>query len=474
MDRDFELSTPSRQQAVLPSRLPRVRILPNTDVSGTNDTESEINSYVEDPLTQLSTLKSPNKHDEDLLQREEVNHLHEIVPSLDKFVILEILKGNDFNLERSTDAALALAVSLSVEEGTPVLNVPSATTSAEKSKSKSKDILGSSHRGIPYILDPNFLCSPRFRLVVDRQSDGSSDFTIAFRRQKEKLGITIQEIDGDICIHSLHRRDDSPNSPPLLALEAGVKVGDILTGINSEFFSPGAEIQDVIDMLHLAGNYVTLHFTRRHKAEDSSVSPYHKCAQTLLDQGVINRERAQYVTKAIFRLRERVLQWDSGWITQKMSSEKLEKSAETAGADGKITSLASSAPGGSPSNTSSSGSANSYTNSGLGSGGSNRGGGSSFRAMWRSSSSTSSVAAAELRSDSAPLSTRKSDIVIPTRNLRPALSVRLMRAEQQRDHVVYVIWVMDIKSGAEWVVQRRFREFFEFRDVSFAASLAHA
>jgi hypothetical protein len=64
------------------------------------------------------------------------------------------------------------------------------------------------------------------------------------------------------------------------------------------------------------------------------------------------------------------LQWDSGWITQKMSSEKLEKSAETAGADGKITSLASSAPAGSPSNTSSSGSANSYTNSGSGFGGS--------------------------------------------------------------------------------------------------------
>ena len=45
---------------------------------------------------------------------------------------------------------------------------------------------------------------------------------------------------------------------------------------------------------------------------------------------------------------------------------------------------------------------------------------------------------------------RKSDVVMCTRNLRPAISIRLMRAEERNDHVVYVIWVMDVKSGAEW------------------------
>ena len=45
---------------------------------------------------------------------------------------------------------------------------------------------------------------------------------------------------------------------------------------------------------------------------------------------------------------------------------------------------------------------------------------------------------------------RKSDLVVCTRNLRPAISIRLMRAEERNDHVVYVIWVMDVKSGAEW------------------------
>jgi hypothetical protein len=40
--------------------------------------------------------------------------------------------------------------------------------------------------------------------------------------------------------------------------------------------------------------------------------------------------------------------------------------------------------------------------------------------------------------------------------IRPAVSARLIRAEERSDHVVYVLWVMDIKSGAEWFVRRRY------------------
>jgi hypothetical protein len=57
-------------------------------------------------------------------------------------------------------------------------------------------------------------------------------------------------------------------------------------------------------------------------------------------------------------------------------------------------------------------------------------------------------------------------MVVFTKNLRPAVCVRLIRAEERQDHVVYVIWVMDVKSGVEWYVRRRFREFYEFREVS--------
>jgi hypothetical protein len=54
---------------------------------------------------------------------------------------------------------------------------------------------------------------------------------------------------------------------------------------------------------------------------------------------------------------------------------------------------------------------------------------------------------------------------VETQNLRPALSLRLLRAEQGKgDFIVYVIWVLDVRSGAEWIVCRRFREFEVFRE----------
>jgi hypothetical protein len=245
---------------------------------------------------------------------------------------------------------------------------------------------------------------------------------VSFRRKHEKLGITIQEHDGEIIIHTVHQK--SPLEP-LLAMEAGIKVGDVLTGINTEYFSPGAEVQDVIDILNLTGTYVTLHFTRRHAAttgdDDDGRPRYHKFAQMLLDQTVIGEERAMNVSKAMYRLKERVLQWDSGFITERIALWKLDAG------------LAS------PSSSSSSSSSSS------GSG--------------RNNLMKDGASGVDMGSGG-----RKSDLVVCTRNLRPAVSIRLVRAEEHHNHVVYVIWVLDVKSGAEWYVRRRFREFYEFRD----------
>lgn len=61
---------------------------------------------------------------------------------------------------------------------------------------------------------------------------------------------------------------------------------------------------------------------------------------------------------------------------------------------------------------------------------------------------------------------------VETQNLRPALSLRLLRAEQGKgDFIVYVIWVLDVRSGAEWIVRRRFKEFEVFREVCFVTFL---
>lgn len=88
-------------------------------------------------------------------------------------------------------------------------------------------------------------------------------------------------------------------------------------------------------------------------------------------------------------------------------------------------------------------------------GGSNNGSSSSSSGVSPSHGSSSSSSSANGSGNgnggsSASMGGRKSDVVMCTRNLRPAISIRLMRAEERNDHVVYVIWVMDVKSGAEW------------------------
>ena len=49
--------------------------------------------------------------------------------------------------------------------------------------------------------------------------------------------------------------------------------------------------------------------------------------------------------------------------------------------------------------------------------------------------------------------------------LRPAISVTLLKADEQVDCVMYVLRVTDIRSGVGWIIRRRFREFFELREV---------
>ena len=418
------------------------------------------------------------------IYKAEVVIMREIVPALDLLVIMELLNGNGFDLERSIDSGLALTASLSAEKGDAILSEshplmgknldpprikvpsnsysmnrgiskedflppvqytpPSSSSTSSSTYNRSVNRRFSSNtkkmqqlRGVPMILSQRFLSAPRFRFVVDKQTDISTEFTIFFRRKSEKLGITIQEQDLEIIIHALHSK--SPQEP-LLALESGIKVGDILTGINSEFFNPGAEVQDIIDILHLAGKFVALHFTRRHASENipsqMHKAPLHKFAHMLIDQTVISKDKAGAVIKAFNGMKDRCLHWDSALAAQRIESWRLDNSSNMS------TSNSTSTPNG----------------------GSN------------SRSRTTSIATPDKSPQSSSSQTengkvsgdvdRRNSAIPASRQLRPAISVRLIRAEERTDHVVYVIWVTDIFSGAEWFVRRRFREFYEFRDVS--------
>jgi hypothetical protein len=166
----------------------------------------------------------------------------------------------------------------------------------------------------------------------------------------------------------------------------------------------------------------------------------------LLDQTVISKERAANVSKAVYRLKERVIQWDTGFITERIELWKLDTWMAAGSGRAATTTSSSSAASVGPS---SSGSATSL-----------------FSSLGNLGTAGSPTHAGGPGAGAPSSGGRRSDVVMCTRNLRPAVSIRLMRAEERQDHVVYVIWVMDVKSGAEWYVRRRFREFYEFRDVS--------
>ena len=51
-----------------------------------------------------------------------------------------------------------------------------------------------------------------------------------------------------------------------------------------------------------------------------------------------------------------------------------------------------------------------------------------------------------------------------TRGLRPFLSVRILNVDSKsKDYTEYCIWVLDVATGCEWVLRRRFKEFHSVR-----------
>jgi hypothetical protein len=478
--------------------------------------------------------------------RPEIEMLREIVPGLDKAVLLQILKGNNFDLAASIDAALALTVSLDAEEGkanfenqlngrsvsnsgefqsrgyvssvTPHNGSLSARTSPKPTDRRPHTAAGSSNsgsishlppsnsttptstrrdilnaraaeiaeligpngklnpsqgvvtsvtggdgkgkiayvdrnymrerstinrrnkRGADVILPPSFLAPPQYRVTVDKATESSVYYSVLYRRRnRARLGITIQDINGDILIQHLYRSDESEQSEPLLALESGVHVGDVLIGINDEYFSPGPEIQDIVDILHLEGDLVTLHFVRYVNVGCRDLFQPHRLASILHEQGVFNGDLMKFVSKAIMYQSRRILAWDTEAISKRIIRWSLETMAYSPAASSAFAATATSL--------------NTYT--GL----------LNIPAVATLAQANSSVM--DMLSDDSAAA-RNTNVVIPAASVRPALSVRIMRAETRRDHVVYVIWVMDVLSGAEWVVHRRFKEFLEFRDVSSA------
>jgi len=55
-------------------------------------------------------------------------------------------------------------------------------------------------------------------------------------------------------------------------------------------------------------------------------------------------------------------------------------------------------------------------------------------------------------------------VLVSTKDVRRGLSMRIVGTEYVGDHTVYIVFVADVETGAEWEVPRRFREFYELQE----------
>lgn len=318
--------------------------------------------------------------------------LSEIAPQIELSVLLDILRANGFDINRSIDATLAVCATY------PSLNNSPRESTNESDISQPSLTVPQASPAVK--LPSDFLSCPKYRVVIDTCGCESTDFTIVFRKLKGILGIVIKNINNEIVIKHLHM---DKNNRPCLAIEAGVQIGDILTGIDYEYFAPGVDIEDVVTTLSHTNNYVTLHFTRRYAGVRSHRSLNHRFVNMLMDQELLDPRDGASVTRTIFAQRRRIFKWND------FDFQKILNQIRT------------------PEETK-----------------------STFFSLFARSANESSV------------QLKQNNLL----RIRPALCVRVLRAEEKKDHTVYVLWVLDILSGCEWLIRRRFREFFDFRDVS--------
>jgi hypothetical protein len=382
------------------------------------------------------------------------------------------------------------------------------------------------------VLSDKFLVAPRFRLTVRAYNEAYTDFSVLFNRTNSRLGLTIglmvtgrDSFDSEVIVSDVALPEENDNEAAVsssssssdadvmfdrsssssstgrfsssagtgsgrptasaasgsvvvkpaaakmmhLGYDAGVKKADVITGIDSINLAAGIEIGEVERMLKSRPEFVTLHFRRRRSKGGNGQQHLHKWASLLQEQNVISEERAEYVTKCLERVRDRVVQWETGTLEEgpaDFSSSNNSGDGGGGGCDGigngtttrgstggmyshqqhlkrgslaREMSLLGSPP---PASLSSSSSTNDVNNS------------NAVRSRNLSTGNLSSIV------KSAPLQ-------VETRGLRLALATRVLRAEQnagQGGHTWYVIWVMDVRSGHEWTVRRRFSEFFQLRE----------
>jgi hypothetical protein len=372
----------------------------------------------------------------------------------------QILPATQKSLKREeTQSSTAISHPFQhVESFSSVKSEESVGHSLSLNKTYSHDCKVSS-RGTMMMLPKLFLAVPRFRVLGRYENDEKLSFSVKYNRKNYKLGITIQEQNSLIQIVLMHRAKDSTM---LLAEASGVQVGDVLVGVNGERFGPWAELRDIMDLLTLSGHFVEMQFERYKKQSSWYRTVQHQSSSELfgssgisaatnntfdiapnmkvfLDNCVISAEQIPILESTIQYFQYRVIKWSSALLAERIESWHLDTHEQALYHDEYISSK---------------------TDDGIGKL-------SPSRPLSSRRHSIDSAFLAEIMRQEQVDEDRYLEKYssVETQNLRPALSLRLLRAEQGKgDFIVYVIWVLDVRSGAEWIVRRRFKEFEVFRE----------
>ena len=224
----------------------------------------------------LSRLDSGNSEDSNRIEvenvvsvSESIATLEEMFPFIETSILIEILTGNNWDMNMSFEAALAYsatrdilehtnkvtagegvfstipAVEMLTKHGSEVLATPPYRITGPIDIEDKEALLDENidpevpmqvhpqiRRGRAIQLGSSFLAVPRIRVVTTRRTDWLKEYTVYFRKIKEKLGISVKQIGNDIYIQKIC--DMNSFDSMYLAQAAGIEVGDILVGVNKD------------------------------------------------------------------------------------------------------------------------------------------------------------------------------------------------------------------------------------------------
>ncbi len=290
-------------------------------------------------------------------------------------------------------------------------------------------------------------------------------------QQDDASTLTIQAFNSEIVVSELHSRT---TNQPLLARQAGVRIGDTLLCINGELFGPFAEVQDVLDILRLSGDYVSMQFRRRvsdSAEEDIDSDQRLVTLNCFVENNVIDQEQVRLTHRMLGDMKHRALTWSREWVAARVQawqlhSDKYQKAVNSSSGAAAFSFLDLFTGGGATTTSSSAAAGPTAVKSPTQqldlSGAMSPASPKSSEELLRSSRQPGVAAGTDGPHTSGTTAVASGNVA----ELRPALSLRILHAEDQaQEYIVYVIWVCDVLTGLEWVVRRRFSEFFTLREV---------